>query len=209
MDTSKLIAGIDVSHHNGQIDWHQTKAHGIKFCFIKATEGVNGVDPLFAHNATAAKAAGLLVGFYHFARPSEDMGAQAQHFQAVTKDFHADLPMALDVEDENGFPSWETFGQDIRIQKLAHFLSAIGQEAIIYTSPGWYKGVFDSLSMAGRMIWAARYGAEPDLSGTPWSVRGWAIWQSSETGTVPGVGSGNVDLNWARPEFFDRIGVAL
>ncbi|AQT43495.1 lysozyme [Bartonella apihabitans] len=60
------VRGIDVSHHQGEIDWHKIKSQNISFAYIKATEGGDFKDPQFKKNWDHALEAGLRVGAYHF-----------------------------------------------------------------------------------------------------------------------------------------------
>ena len=73
------LFGVDVSHYQGTINWHAASAAGVAFAFCKATEGTTWTDPNFAANHGAAKAAGLVVGGYHFLRPG-GATAQAKHY---------------------------------------------------------------------------------------------------------------------------------
>src|SRR5512133_181864 len=84
-DPARLpLWGVDVSHHQGPIDWPRVASEPhLAFAFIKATEGGDWTDPRFAANWRGARAAGLLVGAYHyftFCRPPLD---QARHFLAT------------------------------------------------------------------------------------------------------------------------------
>ena len=63
------LPGIDVSHHQGLIDWSQVAGSGQRFAFAKATEGSTFVDPNYAFNKSEAEMAGIVFGAYHFARP--------------------------------------------------------------------------------------------------------------------------------------------
>lgn len=77
------LRGIDVSHHQGQIDWRRVAADDVAFAVIKATEGGDHVDDAFDRNLREARAAGLAVGAYHFftfCRPGAD---QAKNFISV------------------------------------------------------------------------------------------------------------------------------
>jgi lysozyme len=78
-----LDAVIDVSHHNGAIDWPEVAAAGIALAFIKATQGERFVDPAFARNRRAAAAAGILAVPYHFLDGAAPL-RQAAHFLAAT-----------------------------------------------------------------------------------------------------------------------------
>jgi GH25 family lysozyme M1 (1,4-beta-N-acetylmuramidase) len=87
---------IDVSHHNGAIDWPAVAAAGIALAFIKATQGVGFIDPAFDRNRSAAVNAGVLVVPYHFL-DTADPDRQAEHFLAVT-DLGQGQPAMLDWE---------------------------------------------------------------------------------------------------------------
>jgi len=87
---------VDVSHHNGAIDWPAVAGAGIALAFIKATQGVGFVDPTFERNRNAAVAAGILAVPYHFLDTS-DPDQQAGHFLDVTN-IDSAQPAMLDWE---------------------------------------------------------------------------------------------------------------
>src|SRR5271168_387517 len=92
------IHGIDVSKYQGDIDWNAVRASGVKFAWIKATEGGDRVDEKFAQNWAMAKAAGVPRGAYHFAywcRPADE---QAAWFITNVPNDPSALPPVLDVE---------------------------------------------------------------------------------------------------------------
>ena len=94
-----MVAGIDVSHFQRDIDWTALAASDFRFCFIKATEGAGTVDPKFHKNWQGAKNAGLLRGAYHFFHPTSSAAAQAESFLRTLGPFQSgDLPPALDLE---------------------------------------------------------------------------------------------------------------
>src|SRR5215813_12763944 len=90
--------GIDVSLYQKDVDWAKVHAGGVRFAFIKCSQGVTVTDPMFATNWTNAKAAGLLVGVYHFINPTLAAQDQLNHLLQVLGDRKPDLPIALDVE---------------------------------------------------------------------------------------------------------------
>ncbi len=92
------VKGIDVSHHQGEIDWQALRASGIRFAYIKATEGASFRDPRFAENWRRSREAGILRGAYHFFSLCKSGAEQAANFIAVTPVDPQSLPHALDVE---------------------------------------------------------------------------------------------------------------
>ena len=103
---------IDVSSNNhptdAQIDWAQVKAAGVGAVMVKATEGESYVNPWLKADADGAHAAGLQVGYYHFARPGQSSGSfQADAALTAIDGLPRQLGLALDLEVTEGF-SWPT-----------------------------------------------------------------------------------------------------
>lgn len=196
MSTAPL-EGIDVSHIQGAIDWNEVAAAGKTFAFVKATQGVDWVDPMFATNWPAIQAARLQRGAYHFFQPGDDPTAQAQNFLAVVRPVIAagDLPAVLDIETaKESSGTTEAAAQvlaDIEVW-LALVAQALGKPPILYTSPGFWNGL-GSAAFGQYPLWVAEYGVSTPKSVDGWTA--WTFWQYSETGTVAGV-SGTVDLDY-------------
>jgi lysozyme len=102
---------IDVSHHNGAIDWPAVAGAGIALAFIKATQGTGFVDPKFDDNRRAAAAAGVLVVPYHFLDAAEP-ARQAVHFLDATG-LQPGQPAMIDWETAVPLLSVVTLGRAI------------------------------------------------------------------------------------------------
>ena len=89
--TSSYWEGVDVSHWQGTIDWAKVKVAGKRFAYIKATESTDFVDNMYATNRAQAKAQGIKVGAYHFARPSTTSGRRGRRGQLVRQERGPDL----------------------------------------------------------------------------------------------------------------------
>jgi len=189
-----VVAGIDVSHWQGVIDWNAVKASGQIFAFIKATESYNFTDSRFVANWRNAKAAGLKRGMYHFYRFSASSASQLNNlmkaFASVGYDY-GELPIAVDIEDTDTKPN---------ANALLGFIKAVqvrtGRRVCVYTGNWWWN----TARWGGPVTWAkdydlwcASYTATP-LVPSDWLSVGWRFWQYSSTGSVGGI-SGNVDLN--------------
>jgi lysozyme len=182
------LAGIDVSHFQGEVDWRAVAAAGMRFAFIKATEGLEDVDPRFAQNWQGSRAAGLLRGAYHFLHPNLDAKQQAAHFlSVVTLDDDA-LPPALDVEVTNGEgPAALTACIETWLQTVE---AALGCKPVVYTDP-WFWRDNVGASLDSYPLWLACYAAQPEV---PASWQTWTFWQHSQSGRVDGI-AGPVDLD--------------
>ena len=182
------ITGIDVSNHNGDIDWDVVASRGIKFAYVKATEGTTFVDARYESNSRRAAAAGLKVGAYHFFRNARDGKAQAAHFMRVVNGSSVDLPLVIDVEkdgNDNEVPD------SLVVQRLAdmiHTLTAQGHKVMIYTN-GNGRATYHSRYFPNYDLWLCSF-SHPDSIAS----LGHRIQQYSHWGSVKGV-KGDVDLN--------------
>ncbi|MEI9428839.1 glycoside hydrolase family 25 protein [Mesorhizobium sp. Cs1299R1N3] len=181
------VRGIDVSHHQGKIDWRRVAADDVAFAVIKATEGGDHVDNAFAGNLREARAAGLAVGAYHFftfCRPGAD---QARNFISVVPHDQPLLPPVVDIEFGGNCPqrlSAEQLNTELR-DFLGPVEAAFGKPAIIYLTDeaeAAYAG-----QIAARPLWLRSLLMEPDR-------RDWIYWQYHNRGRVDGI-EGDVDLN--------------
>lgn len=172
-----MISGIDVSHHNGIINWQGIKDRGFQFCFLKATEGINYTDSQFQRNWKEAPAHGLLTGAYCFFHPDQDALKQADHFVNVMgKNLQGRLPAVLD---------WETTGNmrnQVQIDRALIFLQAVesmtGKRPLVYCSPGFIEGVGHPEALARYKLWVAHYGVSHPRVPRPWT--NYLIWQTSD-----------------------------
>ena len=95
--------GIDVSKWQSTIDWSKVAADGVKFAFIRVSDGLEYDDPQFEQNWSGAKENGVIRGVYQFFRQDEDPVAQAQYLLDTMGPLEdGDLPPALDLETIDG-----------------------------------------------------------------------------------------------------------
>src|SRR6185503_11904243 len=202
--------GIDVSSYQGNIAWPSVAAAGISFAWAKATEGTGYQDAYFVGNQNNGKAAGVLMGAYHYARYDLHAGtsgatAEANYYWNFAKnhiqgDGKTLMPM-LDVEASTAGYTPATLAAWINqwCQTVVANASAAGLTVrpVIYVS-ACHANYFDS-SCAQWTPWIANYNGQDPQSGTPWSVCSgyniwgtWVVWQYTSSGAIPGI-SGNVD----------------
>lgn len=191
------MQGIDVSIHQGHIDWPAVAAAGYRFALCKASEGVGWTDQLFWRNWADIRRAGLFRGAYHFARPGLGNlpSAEADWFVQQVHETGDLLPgdvLALDLED-NGVAVQE----DLAGWALA-WLEAVerttGRRPLLYSYPAYLEqhGLMAAPALARFPLWLASWRRTPPLAPPPW--RSIAIWQYTSRGEVPGI-TGFVDLN--------------
>jgi GH25 family lysozyme M1 (1,4-beta-N-acetylmuramidase) len=186
-------AGMDVSGHQGEVDWAGAVRSGGRFAYVKATEGTSYVNPNFNQQYQGSYTAGMVRGAYHFATPNTSTGAaQADYLLGHGGGWSADsrtLPPAVDLE-------YNPYGQDCYGMTAAalvawvhSFVNAIhahtGRFPTIYTSTSWWKLCMgNSTDFGADPLWIARYNST--LGALPASWRSYAIWQFADSGTLPG-----------------------
>lgn len=185
------VHGIDVSHHQGVIDWEAVKAtekqkYPISFVFIKATEGGDYKDRRFAENFSRAREEGLIRGAYHFYNPNTDPIRQADFFISQVDLQKGDLAPVLDIERK---PRSKAQLQADLVKFLNRLERHYGMKPIIYTSYKYKKHYLDTPEFAGYPLWIAHYYVD-----TLSYAGSWQFWQHTDYGTVPGI-ENSVDLN--------------
>ena len=195
------LPGIDVSHHQDAIDWAQVAASGVRFAIAKATEGQTFVDSMYATNKFAAESNGVAFSAYHFAKPDDtpnDAILEADHFVDTAQLVPGNLLPALDIEKTGGLTQTEL--TEWILAWLGRVTERLGVRPMVYTSPaGWENRTGDTTAVADAgytVLWIAHWDvAEPRLPANEWSGNGWAFWQYSDCGSIPGI-EGCVDLDW-------------
>lgn len=191
--SNDYLGGIDISHHQGAIDWKKVAATGVAFAFAKASEGVNTKDETFAANFAAMKDNGILRGAYHFFHPCKDPDAQADNFLAVVQNLDpGDLPPVLDVEIDEGKSAAEIIaGIQTWVGKVK---AALGRTPVIYTSAFfWDTKVGGCKDFSDCPLWVAHYTSEP-APNKPKGFDDFTFWQYSQQGNIAGI-AGHVDMN--------------
>ena len=182
--TSGKIFGIDVSHHQGNINWNKVKKwedKSIQFAYIKATEGATLVDKTYEKNFKGAKENNILTGSYHYFRTTSSVKDQFKNFiQTISKEDQDLIPM-IDVEEKKNWNNKE-FHKNFK-EFLGLIENHFGQKPMIYTVNSFYN-----INLSGKYndyhFLIGRYGKNsPNMR----DKSNWTIWQFSETGKVDGI----------------------
>lgn len=191
--TSRLVRGVDVSHHQGEVDWARVRRDRIEFAYLKATEGTGFVDPRYTENREAATAAGLQVGSYHFFSQCTAGLPQARHFVEVVgdqSDRTTTLAPAVDLELDDSCTDPPSRAQ--MLTEVRAFIDEVeqrtGRHVVVYAFPS-FEEEYGIAADLGRRLWVR------DLDGEPEGQ--WWIWQRSQTARVAGIDT-PVDLNVRR-----------
>lgn len=193
---------IDVSHHQGIINWEELKKSTPELdgVYIKTTQGVGYTDPLCIQHSVGAASQKLPVGYYHFASLNtttdieKDATSEADYFSLVIKNLRpTTLPLVLDIEENKALLTKPQV-----LQWINAFFKRLREHGYANVSLYSYTAFLDSNlppqhNLGNIPLWIAQYVNKP----APKLPKGWTkawLWQYSCTGTLPGI-KGKVDLN--------------
>lgn len=190
------VLGIDVSKHNGNINWTEVKNSGVSFVIIRcgyrgSSTGALIEDPKFKANVQGATAAGLKVGIYFFTQAVNQIEAveEASMTVSLIKNYKISYPVFLDVEASGGRADGLDTGTRTQIvNAYCQTIQNSGYTAGVYANKTWLNSKLNVGSLGGYKIWLAQYAAAPTYNGR------YDMWQYSSTGKIGGI-SGNTDLN--------------
>jgi GH25 family lysozyme M1 (1,4-beta-N-acetylmuramidase) len=186
--------GVDVSSHQGNVNWSGLWSSGVKWAYVKATEGTYYKNPYFAQQYNGSYNIGMIRGAYHFATPDTATGtAQADYFVNNGGGWSRDgktLPGALDIE-------WNPYGaacfgktQSGMVTWIRDFLNRYkartGRDAVIYTATSWWTQCTGNYSGFGAAnpLWIARYNTTPGTLPAGWAYQ--TMWQYTSSGPIVG-----------------------
>lgn len=196
--------GIDVSKHNGTIDWAKVKEAGVQFAMIRAGYGANNIDAQFKRNLSECNRLGIPCGVYWFSYAyTEEMARkEAEHCLTAIKPYKLDYPVAFDFEyDSVSYAAKKgvSMTKSLASKLVTAFCGTVekaGYYAMNYANADYQANYFDNGVKKAYDLWLAQWPKRPDLSALP----DCGIWQYSSTGTVPGI-DGNVDMNAAYKDY--------
>lgn len=193
------MMGIDVSSHQGQIDWQAVAESGVEFAMIRLgyrgyDSGTLHVDANAHQNLEGARAAGLKIGAYFFSQALTAQEAQEEAALAleVLDGMVLDLPLAYDWEYVADTARTGAMDGDTLLSCVEAFCASVEDyEPMVYFNQELSRTLLD-LEKIAYPFWLAKYGDSLDVA---YQVR---MWQYTDSGTVPGI-EGNVDMNYYYP----------
>ncbi len=194
--STSIATGIDVSKHNGAINWNAVAASGISFAFIKAGSTYSGVDPYFAANMTGAAAAGLHTGVYLYSYATNVQEAQNEALLLLQwiGNYTVSYPVAYDIEDAvHKAKSPAELAAMVNI--FCSTVAAAGYYPIVYSSKNWFN---DRIGAVAFDKWVAQYNDNCEYSNNL------CFWQATSHGAIAGVPT-RVDLNYQYKDYSTLI----
>ena len=185
--------GIDVSKHNGTIDWAYVKKSGnVDFCIIRAGYGksISQKDPKFERNYEGCKAQGIPCGayWYSYAITPEEAEAEARVFLQAIAGKQFEFPVYFDIEEKSTLNTGSKNVSAI-VKAFCNVMEKAGYWCGVYASRSHVQMYFDSETKSRYSLWLAEWGAKLNYSGGEVGM-----WQYSNKGTISGI-SGKVDMD--------------
>lgn len=200
--TKAVYKGIDVSRHQGDIDWKKVKAAGIEFVMIRAGYGMEDdqVDLKFHENIKAAQAVGIDCGvyWYSYALNTSEALREAKLCYKTIKGYKLTYPVAFDIEDPS--QSHLTMTEISNITKtFCNYLEEQKYFVSVYSYASMLTNKMNSSVLSKYDIWVAHTGvSKPNFSGK------YGMWQYSWTGSVNGIKT-DVDLDYSYKYYPDIV----
>jgi GH25 family lysozyme M1 (1,4-beta-N-acetylmuramidase) len=177
------VRGIDVSSHQGRVNWNHWWNRGKRFVWVKATEGTGYRNPYFGQQYRGSRSRGFVRGAYHFALPNRSGGAaQARFFSRNGGGWRGDgktLPGALDMEyNPYGATCYGMSRAAMRkwIRSFSRTYHARWDRwPVIYTSASWWNQCVSGDFSSTNPLWVARYASRPGPLPRGWNS--WRVWQ--------------------------------
>lgn len=190
--------GIDVSEHQGRIDWNAVKASGIDFAILRVGFGAPSwggrVDYQFNRNISECERLGIPYGVYIYSYAFDNQQAADEASMVINclSGHNPRLPVYYDLEDNSIIANGRQTGIASRAQVFCNRISAAGYEPGIYANLNWFNNILtDSVFKSSSWDhWIAQYNSQCDYTGN------YSFWQYKSNGKVPGI-NGNVDMNYA------------
>lgn len=201
-----MLKGIDVSEHQGRINWEQVKDH-VDFVMLRAGYGRNNIDKQFIRNIEECNRLGIPVGIYWFSYAwNEEMARnEAKYVLEAIKGYRVDYPISYDLEyDTLNYASKNgvTIGKRLATDMINTFCSTIeqsGYKAMNYANPDFINNKFYN-NEVNYPLWLAWYGVSEDRA----KAYNPSMWQYSESGSIPGIGTNSVDMNYCYEDFLKK-----
>lgn len=201
---SKTMKGIDVSVHNGTIDWHKVKVDGIQFAILRAGYGkmASQKDKKFEDNYSGAKAAGVPVGayWYSYATTVDEAKLEAEVCVSILKGKQFEYPIYFDLEEKKAFDTGKA-NCSTMVRAFCDVLEKAGYWAGLYTSRSPLGTHIEDDIKTRYTLWIAEYGSKLNYSGFV------GIWQHSCKGSVNGI-SDDVDLDTGYVDYPAKVKMA-
>lgn len=200
-ENGMAMKGIDVSKHNGSINWNQVKADGVQFAILRAGYGrvASQKDVKFEEYYSGAKAVGIPVGayWYSYAVSPDEAKIEAEVCISILKGKQFEFPVYFDLEEQKAFNTGKA-NCSAMVRAFCGELEKAGYWAGLYMSRSPFNSYMEDDIKTRYALWLAEYNSKLNYSGSV------GMWQKSSTGRVSGI-SGNVDIDEGYIDYTEKV----
>jgi len=152
--------GVDMSHHQGKVDWEKVSEEKPSFIIMKASEGSTFTDPMFRSNLRNAERKGIPVGAYHFFSYSSSGRSQAEHFLDVVGESAGCRLLVLDVEYTRNMHRMKNISKEI--SEFMNFVKErTGKYPMVYSECSYYNKYLKPRFQESLDRWICEFGGKP------------------------------------------------
>ena len=203
-DPKAICKGVDVSYHNGTIDWKKVKQSEVEYAIIRCGYGTNDKnqdDKKWEENVKGCIDNNIPYGvyLYSYADTVEKASSEADHAIRLLQGKKFKYPVYYDLEEEAIRKKLSKTEIANIAKTFCNKLSAKGYTVGIYANKDWFTNYLTDSCFNNWTKWVAQYNTVCNYQGK------YDMWQCSSTGRVPGI-SGNVDLNYSYSPFENSHG---
>lgn len=197
-----MLKGIDISNHQGDIDFHKVKENGISFVMIRSSWGWFNEDTMFRTYVNGCESVGLPYGLYHYsyARNLQEAKIEADGIIQLAKSCHPSYPIAIDMEDEDKYKEKNGVSYDMCVQICEFICKKIeeaGYYAMIYSNLDWLNHKINDQRLDPYDKWVAQWAKVCQYE------KEYGMWQYTNKEDINGVGK--VDCNYAYKDYPSMI----
>ena len=195
------LSVIDVSEHQGNINWEKVKNAGVVGAMIRTGYGIkdpNQIDKQFYNNLSGCQNVGMPYGFYHYSYATNAAGAEqeADFCLELIAGSNPQYPVAFDMEENRQAALGKTVCTDMAIA-FCNKIRAAGYQPMLYTNLNWATNYIDMarIDAAGIDVWLAQYNTQCDYKGA------YTMWQYSSKEVIDGITANTADMNWCYKDY--------
>ena len=195
------LSVIDVSEHQGNIDWDKVRKAGVVGAMVRTGYGVktpNQIDKQFYNNLSGCQNVGMPYGFYHYSYATNAAGAEqeADFCLELITGSNPQYPVAFDMEEKSQAALGKIKCAELTIA-FCNKIREAGYQPMLYTNLNWATNYIDMsrIEAEGIDVWLAQYNTQCDYKGA------YTMWQYTSKGVINGITANTVDMNWCYKDY--------
>ena len=197
--SAKAVWGVDLSHHQGVVNWKEINSSKPKFAFLKVTEGISHTDRKYKKYIKEIRSRNILVGSYHFFSHRTSGKKQAKHFIRHIDFKKGDLPPVIDAENSRKMPAKSKVSKEL-LAFIETVENELGVKPIIYCTDAYYNKYLKGNLTGSYVLWICDFRNEPKSD--------YSFWQKTDQLDLPGF-MGLIDYNVFNGSYDELVALTI